>query len=333
MLGAVLLEPLVAQFAIVKAVLDEVEDMLDPAAGLRLEPLDLLAQGLRLTLWQGGDLAALGGDVPLHILVLEFLALFRTGIAGIGKHRRLFTVQQVGRRGDVRHLGGRGGGAVHQPGFGIDPNVGLGAKVIWLALAGVTHFGITCPRLVLGRGRCRDERGIHQGALGHQQAALTQHRVDGVKEGRGQARCFQPVAKLEQRGGVRYRGAAQIEAEKAAKRLAVVDGIFPCLVGQPEPLLQEVEAQQQFQAQRRPTRTLARLGLIMRTQRVQQPRPRHHDLHLRQETIPARGLALGVILGLGEGDLLGHGAFRGRGKDGSDYITRSQYGLNKSVSP
>jgi hypothetical protein len=45
------------------------------------------------------------------------------------------------------------------------------------------------------------------------------------------------VAKLEQRGGVRYRFAAQIEAEKAAKRLAVIDGIFQRLVGQTKPLL------------------------------------------------------------------------------------------------
>ncbi len=98
-------------------------------------------------------------------------------------------------------------------------------------------------------------------------------------------------------------------------------------------MLQEVETQHQFQAQRRPPRTLARRGIIRRTHLVQQPRPRHQDLHLRQETVPAGRLVLGVILGLGEGDLLKHGAIRGRGEDGSEYIARNPYGFNGSSSP
>ncbi len=159
LLGAVLLEPLVTQFAMVKAVLDEVEDVLDPAADLGLEPLDVLEQGFGLSLGQGGDLAALGRDVPLHVLVIELLALYPTGIAGIGTYGFLLTMQQVALRGDIRHVDGHGGGAVHPPGFRIDPDVGLGAKVKLLALAGVIPVGIAWPRLVLGRGRCRDEGG------------------------------------------------------------------------------------------------------------------------------------------------------------------------------
>ena len=333
MLGAILLQPLVAQLAIVKVVLDDVKDVLDPAADVRLDPLNALGQVFHLTFRQSGHLASLGGDVPFHLAVLECFALLGAGITRIGKYDFLLTVQQVARLGDIRHVGGRGGGAVYQPGFLINPNVGLGAKVILLALAGVTHFGVACPRLVLGRGWCGDDGGIHQGALVHQQATLTQHRVDRVKDGLGQAQCFQQVAKLEQRGGIRYRFAAQIEAEKAAKRLTIIDGIFQRLVGQPKSLLQEVEAQHQFQAQRRPTRTLVGLGIIMRTQLFQQPRPRHHDLHLRQETVPAGRLALGVILGLGEGDLLEHGTGRGQIEDGRGYITCNPYGLNQSVSP
>lgn len=54
----------------------------------------------------------------------------------------------------------------------------------------------------------------------------------------------------------------------------------------------------------------------MRTKRFQQPRPRHHALHLRQETVSTGRLALGLIFGLGEGDLLGHGALRDPGEDG-----------------
>ena len=230
-------------------------------------------------------------------------------------------MQEVSRLGDIRHGGGCGGGAVHQAGFGIHPDVGLGAKVILLTFTGMPHLGIAGLSLILGRRRGGDDGGIHQGALVHQQAALTQHLIDGRKDGLGQALGLQQAAKFEQRRGVRYRFAAQIKAQKAPKRLAVIDGIFQRLVGQTEPLLQEVQAQHQLQANRRPTRTLARSGIIMRTQLLQQPCPRHHDLHLTQKAVPTGRLTLGVILGLGEGDLLRHGAIPGQGEDGHYYIT------------
>jgi len=54
MLGAVLLEPSVAQFASNKAVLDDVKDELDTAESLRLEPLNPLSQVFHLTYRQGG---------------------------------------------------------------------------------------------------------------------------------------------------------------------------------------------------------------------------------------------------------------------------------------
>ena len=128
--------------------------------------------------------------------------------------------------------------------------MGLGAKEIFLTLTGVTHLGITCLSHISSRGRRRDDGNIHQGALVHQQTTLAQHGNDGLEEGLGQARRLQPMAKLEQRDGVRYRFAAQIEAVKTPKGLAVIDGIFQRLVGQPKPLLQEVEAQHPHQAQR-----------------------------------------------------------------------------------
>ena len=222
---------------------------------------------------------------------------------------------------------------MHQPGFGIDADVGLGAKVILLALTGVPHLGIAGLRLILGRGWRCDEGGIHHGALGHQQAALTQHLVDGLKDRPGKARRFQQMAKLEQRGGVRYRCAAQIQAGKAPQRLTIVDGIFPGLISQTKPLRQAIETQHPLQPDGRPPRTLARLGIIMRTQLFQQPRPRYHDLHLREEAVPAGRLALGGIFGLGEGKLLGHETARGHGKDTRYYIMRDLCGLNKSVFP
>ena len=125
MLGPVFLKPLGAQFAVVKAVLDEVKDVLDPAAGVRFEPRNPLGQVFHLACRPGGHLAALGGDRPFHLPVLELRALHGAGITRIDQHRRRRTVPQVARRGDIRHVGGRNGDAVHQPGCAIDPEVGL----------------------------------------------------------------------------------------------------------------------------------------------------------------------------------------------------------------
>ena len=64
----------------VKAVLDEVEDVLDAAAGLGFESLDPPGQVFYLAFRQGGDLAAPGGDIPGHLPVLELRALLGAGI-------------------------------------------------------------------------------------------------------------------------------------------------------------------------------------------------------------------------------------------------------------
>ena len=125
-----------------KAVLDEVQDVLDPAAGVRFEPLNPLGQVFHLACRPGGHLAALGGDRPFHLPVLELRALRGAGITRISNYGDLFTMQQVARRGDIRHVGRRGGSAMHQPGCGIDLEVGLGTTIILLALTGMTPLGI-----------------------------------------------------------------------------------------------------------------------------------------------------------------------------------------------
>ena len=56
---------------------------------------------------------------------------------------------------------------MHQPGFGIDLDVGLGAEEILLALAGVPHVGVARTLLVRGRGWGGDDRGIHQFTINH----------------------------------------------------------------------------------------------------------------------------------------------------------------------
>ena len=56
---------------------------------------------------------------------------------------------------------------------------------------------------------------------------------------------------FQQRGGLRHRLHAQIDAGKGAHRLAVVERIFQSFIGQPIPLLEEVNAPHPLDADRR----------------------------------------------------------------------------------
>lgn len=112
-----------------------------------------------------------------------------------------------------------------------------------VALFGLVHLGIARLRLVLGRGRGGDDRGIDDCALAHQQPALRQHRADLIEQSFGQLMLFQPMAEAQHRRRVGHRVAVQVDAGKAAQRLAVIKGILDRLVGQPVPLLHEVDPQ------------------------------------------------------------------------------------------
>ena len=47
-----------------------------------------------------------------------------------------------------------------------------------LKVTDVTHLGIACLSLILGRELRRVDYRIHQGALVHQQTTLAQYRID-----------------------------------------------------------------------------------------------------------------------------------------------------------
>jgi hypothetical protein len=159
------------------------------------------------------------------------------------------------------------------------------------------HLRVAALRLVLvlGRGRSGDDRGVDDRALPHQQAALLQHRPDLVEQRPGQIVALQPMAEVQQGRRVRHRVAVQLDPGKAAQRLAVVQRIFQRLVGQTVPLLQKVDAQHPLQ----PDRRAAALALrIERPQSLDQPRPRHHLLHLGQKLVAPRLLFLACVFRL-----------------------------------
>src|SRR5271167_3600534 len=103
------------------------------------------------------------------------------------------------------------------------------------------------------------------------------------------------MAEVEYRGLVRDRFHRQIDAGKAAQGLAVVERILQRRVRQPVPLLQKVDPQHPLQPDRRPAALALR---VERLQTLDQPRPRHHLLHLGQKLVPPRLFLLASVFRL-----------------------------------
>jgi len=152
-------------------------------------------------------------------------------------------------------------------------------------LLGLVHLGVAALLLVLGRGWGSDDRGVDNGPLAHQQAALLQHRPNLVEQRFRQVVPLQPMAEVQQRRRVRHRRHRQIDPGKAAQRLAVVPRIFQRLAcpakagGQPIPLLQKIAPQHPLQPNRRPAALALR---VERPQPIDQPRqslPRGPSAH------------------------------------------------------
>jgi len=97
------------------------------------------------------------------------------------------------------------------------------------------------------------------------------------------------MAEVQHRRRIGHRRHRQIDAGKAAQRLTIVERVLQGLVGQPIPLLQKVKPQHPLQPNRRPAALALR---VERPQTINQPRPRHHPLHLGQKPVPTRLLFL-----------------------------------------
>ena len=192
---------------------------------------------------------------------------------------------------------------VYHPRGDVHADMPLHPEMPLIALLGLVHLRVARLLFVLGRGRRGDNRGIYNSTLAHQQTALGQRRDDLVEQRLGQLVALQPMAEVKHRRRVRHRVHRQIDAGKAAQGLAVVQRILQRLVRQPVPLLQEVDAQHQLQRDR----LAAALALrVERAQTVNQPRPRHHLLHLGQELVAPRLLFLAGVFRLRKTTLSPH---------------------------
>src|SRR3954453_2042665 len=109
------------------------------------------------------------------------------------------------------------------------------------------HLRVTRLALVLGRGWGGNDRGVDDRPLAHQQATLLQHRRYFGEQRLAQLMLLQPMAEVPDCRLLRDRRHRQINTGKAAQGLAIVQRILHRTVGQPIPLLQEVDPQHPLQ--------------------------------------------------------------------------------------
>ena len=119
---------------------------------------------------------------------------------------------------------------------------------------------------------------------------------------------FDEVAEFTDGCLVRGSFSAEVDPDKFAHRLAVIEAIFGLRVRQIKPVLQEVDPQHSLDANRR-TASLAR-GIMGLDQAAQLP-PRDDSVHLAQEVLTLRLLVVGLKTYAGKCHLA-HGNLAGR---------------------
>ncbi|AAW75732.1 unknown protein [Xanthomonas oryzae pv. oryzae KACC 10331] len=242
----------------------------------------------------------LGDQVAQRALALHLLALLKPGVAAVPAHRILLAVQQLVRLRDIGHVGRRAFDVVHQPGVIVHPDVRLHPEVILIPLLGLVHVRIALALLVLGRTGRRNDRGIHDRPAPQTLPFTRQVRVDPVEQLARQIMPLQQMPEVENRRFIRHL-VQPADLREAAHRHRVVQRFFRRGIAQRIPLLQKVDAQHRLQPIRLSPR-LPRLWIVRLDQR-QQALPWHDLIHLGQEHLTPRPLALAVVLRVSEGQL------------------------------
>ena len=158
---------------------------------------------------------------------------------------------------------------------------------------------------VLARGWRVDDRRIDQRARAQRDPVIGQVTVHLGEQLFGQLMPLQQVAEVEDRRLVGNTVITQFDAREAAHGVAVIQHFFGHRVAESVPLLQEVDPQHRLQWHRRSPTLRSHLRIMRRDQR-QQPRPRHHRVHLGKEFLPPRLLFLHRMSEAGKGRPLGH---------------------------
>jgi len=122
-LGGVLGQTLIADLAMPKQVLDDVEEMLDLGADPGLDRFQLFQQPTLRGLRQRLALARAQCDVPLRADALGDVSIFHALVSDIPVDMPLSPVHQRMSLGDVMNVGGGADDGVHPPGGGIHADV------------------------------------------------------------------------------------------------------------------------------------------------------------------------------------------------------------------
>src|SRR5450830_637647 len=189
----------------------------------------------------------------------------------------------------VMHVGRGHAGAVHQPALAVHADVHLHTEVPLVALLGLMHFRIASLVLVLGgAGRCNDG-GVHNGTARELQPVRLQQLAYLGKQGGTDVVLLQQVTKAEQRGGIGHALSPQVDSTEFAKGGNVVQGVLASLVGQVEPVSDQVHAQHPLKTDRRSAIAHAR---IVRFDQGAELAPWDQRFHTRQKCRTSRSLAM-----------------------------------------
>ncbi len=121
-----------------------------------------VAFAICFTEWMAGVALVMGKVLGVRRVLQDGLRL--PSIGAVAPYPGFLPMQQIGQRLGVMGIGRGGEHRVNQFGMAVYPDMGLHAEVPLVAFLGLAHLGVTAFRLVLGRGRSGDDRGIHNGA-------------------------------------------------------------------------------------------------------------------------------------------------------------------------
>ncbi len=176
----------------------------------------------------------------------------------------------------------------------IDPNMRLHPEMPLVSLLGLVRLRIALTLAVLGRGRRCNQGCIHHRTLTQDQALGRQQGIDRGKDTLGELVLIQQAAKLQERRCIRRRFTRKIDPDKAADRLAVVNGILDPFVGKAKALLGDIYAKHTLNTHRWAPSTIA-LGVV-RLNHCQQRRRRHDLLNLAQKPVTPCAFLLSRVL-------------------------------------
>ena len=197
---------------------------------------------------------------------------------------RLVPVQQRTCHGEVMRVRWGPHHRVHQPRRHVRPDVRLHQGEPLVPLPRLVHLRIPRPRPVLRRAGSTGNGGIDRRPPAQQEALRLQDGIDRGEEPGGQAMRLQQVTEPEHRGRVWDARRTQVDPGECPVDLDVMQRVLDRLVGQREPLLQEVDPQQHQD------RVRGMAGEPGRCVRRDQGIPRHHRQHLLQKHLLDRPL-------------------------------------------